>query len=133
MVVPPEPAAFSLSNLSVEPAEVSVGEEVRIDVAVTNTGGTEGSYTVVLKINGVKEADRMVTVAADDTLNLIFLVTREEAGDYTVDVDGLSASFTVVAPEEEEGINWPLLGGIIGGVIVVGLLIFFLVFRRRRE
>jgi len=38
--------------------------------------------------------------------------------------------------EEEEvpakpRINWPLIGGIIGGVIVVGLLIYFLVFRRR--
>jgi len=43
----------------------------------------------------------------------------------------------VVPPEEEEivpakpPVNWPLLGGIIGGVIVVGLLIFFLVWRRR--
>ncbi len=42
-----------------------------------------------------------------------------------------------VAPPEEEvappakPFNWPLVGGIIGGVIVVALLIFFLVVRRR--
>ncbi|HUV46243.1 MAG TPA: hypothetical protein VMW45_04165, partial [Dehalococcoidia bacterium] len=41
-----------------------------------------------------------------------------------------------VAPPEEEvpakGINWPVVGGVIGGVIVVGLLIFFLARRRER-
>jgi len=43
----------------------------------------------------------------------------------------------VVPPEEEEvvpakpPVNWPVLGGIIGGVIVVGLLIFFMVRRRK--
>jgi len=128
VVAPPVPAAFSVSNLSVQPAEVPTGEAVTIDVAVTNTGGTQGSYTVVLKINGVKEADRTVTIDAGDTLNIIFPVTEEDAGSYSVTVDGLSGSFTVVAPP---AINWPLLGGIIGGVIVVGLLVSFLVFRRR--
>jgi len=41
----------------------------------------------------------------------------------------------VVPPEEvvpaKPPINWPVVGGIIAGVIVVGLLIFFLVRRRR--
>ncbi|GAI64576.1 unnamed protein product, partial [marine sediment metagenome] len=59
-------------------------------------------------------------------------VTREEAGDYTVDVDGLSGSFTVLLVVKPPGVNWPLIGGIIGGVVVVvGLLYYFLVFRRR--
>lgn len=122
-----EPAAFSVSNLSVEPAEVPAGEEVKIDVAVTNTGGTEGSYTLVLKINGVKEAERTVTVAAGDTLNLIFLVNKEEPGSYTVEVDGLSGSFTVVAPAKT---NWPLIGAIIATVLVIALFIFFRIRRK---
>jgi len=139
VVVPPEPAAFSVSYLSVSPRlEVEPGETVTITVMVANTGGESGSYTVVLKIDGVKEADETVTVAAGDSQDVSFSVTREEADSYTVAVDGLSGSFTVVAPEEEEevptkpGINWPLIGGIIGGVVVVaGLLYYFLVFRRR--
>ena len=41
-----------------------------------------------------------------------------------------------VAPPEKEvppkpPVNWPVVGGIIGGVIVVGLLVFFLARRRR--
>jgi len=142
VVVPPEPADFSVSSLSVSPRlEVESGETVTITVSVANTGGKSGSYSVLLKINGVKETDRTVTVAAGESQEVSFSVTREEAGSYTVDVDGLSGSFTVVAPPEEEeeeeevltepGINWPLIGAIIGGVIVVGLIIYFLVFRRR--
>ncbi|GAJ06056.1 unnamed protein product, partial [marine sediment metagenome] len=98
--------------------------------------GESGSYTVVLKIDGVKEAEETVTIAAGESQEVSFSATKEEAGDYTVAVDGWSGSFTVVAPEEEEvptkpGVNWPVLGGVIGGVIVVALLIYFLVFRRR--
>ncbi len=84
---------------------------------------------ISLGMEGVKEADRTVTIDAGDTLNIIFPVTKEDAGSYSVTVDGLSGSFTVVEPAAVT--NWPLLGGIIGGVIVVGLLVFFLVFRRR--
>ena len=141
VVVPPAPAAFSVSYLSVSPRlEVEPGETVTITVLVANTGGESGSYTVVLKIGGVKEAEETVTIAAGEGQDVSFNVTREEAGSYTVAVDGLSGSFTVVAPpvgeeeeeEEKPGINWPLYGGIIGGVIVAaGLLYYFLVFRRR--
>jgi len=123
------PAAFSVSDLSLQPAQVKPGEAVTISASVANTGGEPGSYTVVLKIDGVKEAEKTVTIAAGESLDVSFSVTKEEADTYTVTVDGLSGSFTV-APAKPP-INWPVLGGIIGGVIVVGLLIFFLVRRRR--
>jgi len=145
VVIPPAPAAFSVSYLSVSPRlEVEPGETVAITVLVANTGGESGSYTVVLKIDGVKEAEETVTVAAGESQDVSFSLTRDEPGTYSVAVDGLSGSFTVVAPpegeeEEEEvptepepGFNWPLYGGIIGvAVIVAGLLIYVFVFRRR--
>lgn len=125
---PPTPAAFSVSNLSVKPLEVGPKQAVTITVSVANTGGTEGSYTVVLKINGVKEAEKSVTIAAGKSQDVGFSVTREKAGSYMVDVDGLTGSFTVAA---KPPINWPVLGGIIAAVVIGGLLIFFLVRRRR--
>jgi len=134
VVVPPEPAAFSVSYLSGPRLEVEPGESVTITVLVANIGGESGSYTVVLKVDGVKEAEERVTIAAGESQDVSFSVTREEAGSYTVAVDGWSGSFTVVAvvvPPAPPGINWPLIGGIIGGVIVVGLVIYFLVVRRR--
>ena len=126
----PAPAVFSVSNLTVQPAEVEPNETVTIIVSVANTGGTEGSYSVVLKINGVKEEEKSVTVAAGSSEDVSFSVTREEAASYNVVVDGLSGSFTIAAPLEKPPINWPVIGGVIAGVIVVGLLIFFLIRRR---
>jgi len=132
---PPLPiAVVSVTNLSIEPAQVEPNEAVTVSVVVANTGDTEGSYTVVLKIDDVKEAERQVTVPAGGSQDVSFSVTREEAGTYSVEVDGLSGSFTVVTPAPvlptKPAINWPLIGGIIAAVVVVGLLIFFLVRRR---
>jgi len=130
VVVPPAPAAFSVSYLSVSQLEVEPGETVTITVFVANTGGESGSYTAVLKIDGVKEAEETVTIAAGESQDVSFSVTKEEVGSYTVTVDGLSGSFTVVALVKPPGINWAMIGGIIGGVVVVGLLIFFVLRRR---
>ena len=140
--VTPLPAAFSLSDLSIQPAEVQPKEPVTITATVANTGGTEGSYSVVLKINGAKKAEKSVNIAAGGSQNVTFSVTKEEPGSYSVAIDGLSGSFTVVAPPTAPSpappvtppakppTNWPLIGGIVGAVIVVGLLVFFLVRRR---
>ena len=129
-VPPPEPATFSLSNLSIWPAEVQPEEAVTINVLVANTGGMEGSYTVVLMINDVKEAEESVTIAAGDSHSVSFSITKEDAGSYSVAVGELSDSFTVVTPPTVKPQNWLLLGGIIVGTIVVELLIFFAVRRR---
>jgi len=148
-----KPAAFSSSMLNISPLEVNVGGTVTISLLVSNTGGKSGSHTVSLKINGVKEADKSVTIDAGDSETVTFSVTKEEAGSYSVEVDGLKGSFTVApapapvpppapapapapapppapAPAPSPPINWPVIGGIIGGVVVVGLLIFFLARRR---
>jgi len=142
-IAPPAaaPAAFSVSNLTIQPSEVNPKEAVTITVSVAITGEVEDSYSVVLKINEVKEAEKSVTVAAGASEDVSFTVTREEAASYDVVVDGLSGSFTVKAPpaavpappvpEVRTPLNWPLIGGLIGGGIVVVLLIFFLVRRRR--
>jgi len=138
-------ADFSVSSLTAQPAEVKPDEPVTISVSVANTGDAEGSYTVVLYINGVREAVQSITIAADGTKIVTFSVSRVEAGTYTVVVDNLSTSFTVVAPTAQAQApptplgtvaaapttptNWPLIIGIIAGVIVVGLLVFFLVRR----
>ena len=138
---PPEPAAFSVSTLTVQPAEVQPNEVVTITASVANTGGTEGSYTVVLEINGLREAEQSVMVTAGRSEIITFSVTRKEAGTYNIVVEGLKASFTIVAspsqpptaappaPPAKTPTNWPLIGGIIAGVIVVGLLVFLLVRR----
>ena len=139
--LPPAPAAFSLSGLSVLPAEIESGETITVSMVVANTGGEVGSYTAVLKIDGVKEEEKTVTIAAGGSQTVSFGITREEAGSYTVTVDGLNGSFTVVVQPtptaestpavEEGGINWYIIGAILGVVLL--LAIFLPIWIRRRK
>ncbi len=129
---PPAPAAFSTSNLSIQPLEVQPQEAVTVTLSVANTGGTEGSYSVVLMIDGAKETERSVTVAAGGSQSVSFSLAREEAGSYSIAVDKLTGSFTVAAassstspPEAKTPISWWIW--VIVGVVVVGLIVFFLV------
>ena len=144
-VTPPPPAAFSVSTLSIQPPEVQPEETVTIMVSVANTGGREGSYTIVLKINGVKEAEDSVTLAPARSQDVTFTVTKEDAGSYSVVVDGLSGSFTVVAlppppappppappvAPPPPGVNWAIVGPIIA--VAVFLAIFLPLRQRRRR
>ncbi|MBA7618770.1 hypothetical protein ES703_26102 [subsurface metagenome] len=134
----PAPAAFTFSSLEVSPSELAPGEEVNISVQVANTGGKSGSYTVVLKINGVKEAEKSVKVAAGESQEVSFSVAKEDPGSYSVVVAGLRAMFAVVEPvlppppppPPPPGPDWPVVGGIIGAAVVLLAIVGFFVWRR---
>ena len=89
-----------MKNLSIHPAEVQPNEVVTITVSVTNTHETWGIYSLVLKINGVREAEKQADVDAGGTQDVSFNVKRQNPGKYRVFVNGLSGSFTVVAPPD---------------------------------
>ena len=141
------PAAFATSDLSITPTEVDIGETVNITVTVANTGGIEGTYTAVLEVNGAKEATQELEIAAGGTVKADFTVSREEPGDYAVEVGGLEGSFTVIvppapppapapappapAPTEEGGVNWHVIGTALG--VVALLAIFLPIWIRKRR
>ena len=91
-------AAFTLTLVDISPTEVAPGEKVNITFSVANTGTKEGSYTVVLEINEVKESEKTVTVPAGKSELVSFTATREQPGKYNVMLGGLGGSFIVVAP-----------------------------------
>jgi len=137
--VAPGPAAFTISSLAISPTEADIGQNVTINAIVANTGGETGSYQVILKINDVVEATEEVTVSAGASKKVTFTTAKDVVGSYSVDVNGLSDSFavTTLVPTPTppttpptptplaQPVNWLLVGGIIGGVAVVGLGIFF--------
>ena len=145
-----EPAAFTTTYLVILPTEVDIGEPVTIRVKATNTGDLSGSYQVVLKIDKVAVATQDVTLDGGASQKLTFTTAKDVAGTYTVNVNGLTGTFTVKAPPASPvapapvapppvaplpvvpptAINWWLIGGIIAAVIIISIAAI-LVIRRR--
>ena len=143
-VIPPvPPAAFTASHLSISPSEVYIGESVSIRVIVANIGGEPGSYNVTLKINGMVEATKEVTVNTGLNKEVTLTISKDIAGTYSVAVDGLTGSFIVkeelvpqapeIPPAITEPFNLLLIVGIAAGVLVVGMAILLVVVLRRRR
>jgi len=129
---PPSPASFAVSNLKVSPSSVKPGEAVTITADVKNSGGSEGSYAAVLKINNVNEAETEAAVGAGETEKVAFIVTKGTAGAYNVSIDGQGGAFTVstsgASPFASEAL--PLIAVVaFGGLLVIILVIVLL--RRR--
>ena len=128
--VPVAPANLSASSLSISPHQVNPGEEVTISINVANTGGETGSYNAVLYINGAVEDSQSVSVAPGMTENVIFTVSKSQAGVYDVLIAEQSGQFEVVsAGWFGGGLN---TSGIVAIVLIVIAIILALVFILRR-
>lgn len=137
---PPVPATFTVSNLSVTPAEVEIGETVTISAVITNVGELAGSYEVALKVNGAVEAKKEITLAGGQNQKVTFTTSGAVRGGYVVEVDGQVGEFRVKTPPPPPPppLNWWVIGGIIAAcAIVIGVVIWrvlkmWLIVRHRR-
>jgi competence protein ComEC len=90
---------IAVSDLSIYPREAKVGETVTISATITNSGGSTGSYTAILKINGSEVDTKSVVLDSGKSQIVSFTVENESVGTYLVEVDGKEDTFTV----EKEG------------------------------
>jgi len=97
VALPPTPAEFVLRELNIEPAEIELGDNVTVSVIVENIGEEAGSYNVTLTVDE-KESYEVVQLEGGDKSEVVFLLTEFDAGYYNVEVNGLTGSFTVLAP-----------------------------------
>ena len=136
-------AAFTISELTISPSEVAIGEGVTISIAITNIGDLAGSYALMLRIDGVAEEIKKITLDAGASEEVVFTTAEDMAGSYSVEVDGLSGSFTVkekpalpvtppeeAPPEAKPSVPWPLIGGIFGGAILIAAVVIYWLWRR---
>jgi len=122
-----KPAAFSTADLSITPKSMKPGGTATVSVSVTNTGSLQGTYTVVLKINGATEDSRDVILAGGDTKSVNFTITKSQPGAYAISVDSLSASLEVQAsaisspatgtPTSSKNNTPIVVGAIIGAIL----------------
>jgi hypothetical protein len=87
---------FSVSNLTITPNQAKAGEPVIINAIVSNNGSEAGTYSVVLRINGVVEhiTDLMLSPGASQSAT--FTIIKDAGGEYYAEVDGLSGTFIVI-------------------------------------
>jgi hypothetical protein len=121
---PTNPAVFSLSNLNIVPSQSKTwpvvtfvtrsGEEVTITADITNSGGQEGTYTATLEINGEVRGTREIVLGPGQSEQVVFTVSDNEPGQYTVVLGSLSGEFTT-----SRWTNWWLIGGIIAALIIL--------------
>jgi transcriptional regulator with XRE-family HTH domain len=91
------PAAFTVSDLTISPEEIDIGEAASIAVTVTNTGDLAGTYSLVLKVNGTDTDSLSVSLAGHQSVAATFALSLDTAGTYTISVDGLSGVLIVRA------------------------------------
>ena len=87
---------FSVSNLTITPNQIKAGNPVTISAIVSNNGSEAGTYSVVLKINGLVEniIDIMLSPGASQATT--FTVNKDIGGEYYAELDGLSGIFIVI-------------------------------------
>ncbi|MCW4022063.1 MAG: hypothetical protein NWF02_02730, partial [Candidatus Bathyarchaeota archaeon] len=111
------------SDLSISPDQVKPDEVVTVSTKVTNTGEQTGSYTVEFKVNGLVEATETVTLSPDESTNVQFTTSKTEEGTYTVDVNGLTGTFTVKAPSPV--FPWTIVVVVIVVAVAAVLILYF--------
>jgi len=118
---PLNPAQMSVKYLSVSPQQTTAGQPVIITTNVVNTGDEAGNLNVALKINGLVEQSRMVSVGPQGTQPVKFTITKAQPGTYTIDILGQKGSFTVLS---SGGIaNASMNGGLVALLILSFLVL----------
>ncbi|MFC1959040.1 hypothetical protein ACFLV6_03940, partial [Chloroflexota bacterium] len=75
-------------------------QSTAISVDVSNIGGAEGTYTVILEIDGVQTDTQDVMVGPETTQQVSFIAAIKGAGIRTIDVNDLTTTLKVLKPAE---------------------------------
>jgi hypothetical protein len=118
-------AAFSVSGLVISPNEISTTETATVKVTVTNKGNLAGTSTAVLKIDNNIVGTKSLLLAAGESQDAVFTVSKDTAGTYSIDVNGQSGTLTVKEPAASTPFlfkHWWILAVIIL-VVAVGTIV----------
>jgi hypothetical protein len=91
----PEVSLAAMKNLKIIPHQVKPGEIVNIFAEVTNNDPTTTTFSLVLKVRGIVEAVKEITLEPGQSQKVAFVTLRNKPGVYEVELEGLKGSFTV--------------------------------------
>jgi len=101
----PLPAEFVVSDLTITPEEADIGEEVEISFTVMNIGELPGDYSFTIGIEGpllVVSKEMTGSLEAGESEVASYMLVEDVPGTYSVEVEGLTGSFTMKAAPEPE-------------------------------
>jgi uncharacterized protein (DUF58 family) len=87
--------SFTVTHLNIMPPSIKQEDEVTISVTVTNTSSVAGQYSVVFRINHVVENISELNLTPGSSQTTSYSVTKDQPGEYFVEVEGLKGMFTV--------------------------------------
>jgi hypothetical protein len=128
---PVELSDFKSSNMVIRDTED--GHIIYIDI--TNTGKATGSYTLNLKINGYTSQSKAVTLDPSTSKGVQWLVSDNGPGTYTVEVDGLSGTYTVDMLQWANRLINPAAVLVISALLILTSLLLAVVYvwRKRQD
>jgi hypothetical protein len=94
----PQPASFTLSDLTINPEKSELGGSIDISVILTNNGDLAGNYEVSLSIDDVQVQSSIITLVGSESEQVTFSITLEAAGTYAVSVGDLTGQCEVIPP-----------------------------------
>ncbi|MEW6143344.1 MAG: CARDB domain-containing protein [Chloroflexota bacterium] len=85
-----------ITGLRIVPKTTRPGTPLTVTAEVTNIGLSQCAYTIVLKVSGIVEALKDVSLRPNQRERVAFTVMKNAPGGYEVDIEGLKARFTVL-------------------------------------
>ena len=95
IIIPLDPANFTISNLIIAPERAKQGENIIISAMVTNNGELPGTYSAALKLKGAIESTEDVDLSPGESRKISFKIAKTTPGFYNVELEGLTGRFVV--------------------------------------
>jgi hypothetical protein len=92
---PPAAAAFTVSQLKINPASINSGDKVNISVFIENTGDLEGTYPIILLVDDETMETREIDLEGGGSMMLSFSFSAYAVGEHSINIDGLQGVFEV--------------------------------------
>jgi hypothetical protein len=89
------PAKFDVTSLTVNPADINIGETATVSAIVSNVGGSNGIYNAVLLIDTVRSDAKSVELAPGMQQKVTFQISLDTAGKYAVEIGNADATINV--------------------------------------